>query len=134
MATLGEDGFFGYGVDAGTGSFGSPEALSEAGRVLAGDAGMLEDPISKALFADGVGTRSAAIVAPDAGATPIAVFASGWGDGYYPTWLGIDPDGVVVVAVTDFLLTSDPYGPPPPASPEPKSSKKSWLQRLLRSR
>ena len=103
------EGFFGYGVDAGTGSFGSPEGMKVASAVLAADAGMLEDPISRALFADGTGTRSAVLVAPQEGAPPIAVCSSGWGDGAYPTWLGVDADGSVMVAVTDFLLTGDPH-------------------------
>lgn len=112
VMTLGPEGFFGYAVDAGTGSFGSPEAMKVAGRVLGADGGLLEDPVSKALFSDGVGTRSAVLVAPEEGATPIAVCSSGWGDGQYPTWLGLDNSGNVTVAVTDFLLTGDPHAAP----------------------
>lgn len=127
MATVGsqhvegldDEGFFGYGVDAGTGSFGSPEAMRVTGGVLAEDAGMLEDPISAALFADSVGTRSAAVVAPADGAAPVAVCSSGWGDGVYPTWLGVDEAGAVVVAVTDFLLVGDPYATHVGTAPEP---------------
>lgn len=135
--TLEEEGFFGYGVDAGTGLFGSPEAAKVAGRVLMADAGMLEDPISEALLADGVGTRSAVVVAPEEGATPIAACSSGWGDGFYPTWLGLDGDGQVVVVVTDFLLTGDPYAAPLPAEGKeaqaPQASKTSWLRRWFKS-
>ena len=82
---------------------------------------MLEDPISRALVDDKIGTDSAAIVAPEAGAVPVALFSSGWGDGSYPTWLGLSGRGDIVAAVTDFLLTADPCeaqgtrpGPPQP--------------------
>lgn len=135
VTTLEEEDFFGYGVDAGTGSFGSPEAMKVAGRALRADAGMLDDPVSKALFSDGIGTRSAVVVAPEVGATPVAVCSSGWGDGFYPTWLGVDPSGDVVVAVTDFLLTGDPHAAPlppddtnqAPLETRPKSLLRRWL-------
>lgn len=136
VATLEGEGFFGYGVDAGTGSFGSPEAMRVAGRVLHADAGMLADPISKALFSDEIGTRSAVLVSPEAGATPVAVCSSGWGDGVYPTWLGVDRAGRVVVAVTDFLLTVDPHAAPPPQHPvvsPPAAPPKSLFRRLFGS-
>lgn len=108
VSTLTGDGFFGYGVDAGTGSFGGVDAMRMTGRVLAEDDGMLEDPISTALFADGVGTESAVCVAPEPGAEPVAACSSGWGDGAYPTWLGLSYSDEVVVAVTDFLLVDGP--------------------------
>jgi hypothetical protein len=135
-ATLEQESFFGYGVDAGTGSFGSREAMKVAQRVLSADAGMLEDPVSTALFSDGLATRSAIVLAPEAGAAPVAVCSSGWGDGSYPTWLGVDASGNVIVAVTDFLLTGDPHAAslPPPHSadqPVPRTPPKSLLRRLL---
>jgi hypothetical protein len=118
VTALDDEGFFGYPVDAGTGSFGGPEAMKVVGHVLQADGGMLDDPVSKALFSDGIGTRSAVLVAPTAGATPVAVCCSGWGDGSYPTWLGVSDSGSVMVAVTDFLLTGDPYAAPlPPEQP-----------------
>lgn len=64
ITTLEDERFFGYGVDAGTGSFGSPDAMQLAGQVLHADAGMLDDPISKTLLRDGIGTRSPVVVAP----------------------------------------------------------------------
>jgi hypothetical protein len=140
LASLESDHFFGYGVDAGTGSFGGVAAMAVAERVTRADAGMLEDPISAALFADGIGTRSAVLVAPEPGAAPIAVCSSGWGDGVYPTWLGLDAEGRVVVAVTDFLLTRDPHAAPEedvpagraPGPATPLRPRRSLLDRLLR--
>ncbi|QMW65337.1 DUF4241 domain-containing protein [Mumia sp. ZJ1417] len=135
-ATLEQEGFFGYGVDAGTGSFGSPEAMKVTQRVLSADAGMLDDPVSNALFSDGIGTRSAVLVAAEHGAGPVAVCSSGWGDGVYPTWLGVNTSGRVVVAVTDFLLSGDPHAAPPPAPEDAdqapqKARPKSLLRRLI---
>lgn len=112
VAALGGEAFYGYGVDAGTGSFGSVPAMTVAARVLHADAGMLDDPISKALFADGIGTESAVVIAPEAGADVVAACSSGWGDGTYPTWLGTSDSGDVVIALTDFLLTGDPHAAP----------------------
>ncbi|RYB92020.1 DUF4241 domain-containing protein [Nocardioides oleivorans] len=112
VSSLAGDGFFGYGVDAGAGSFGSPEAMRVAGPVLVADDGALEDPVSLALFADDVGSSSAVVVAPSDGAPPIAVCSSGWGDGVYPTWCGLAADDDVVVMVTDFLVAGDPYATP----------------------
>lgn len=109
-ATLTGDQFFGYGVDAGTGCFADVGAARVASRVLAADAGMLEDPVSRALFSSAP-AAGAAVVSPEAGAKEIAIFSSGWGDGFYPTWLGMTGNGEVAVAITDFLLTSDPYAP-----------------------
>ncbi len=33
-----------------------------------------------------------------------AMFASGWGDGYYASWVGYDADDRPVVIVTDFAV------------------------------
>ena len=111
VSALGPEEFFGYGVDAGSGCFASLSAARVAGRVLAADGGMLEDPISRAL-SSGAPAAGAAVVATEDGAPTIAVFSSGWGDGMYPTWLGIDERGEVAVAMTDFMLTGDPYAAP----------------------
>jgi hypothetical protein len=97
--------FTGYGVDAGAGCFASPAALTAVNEVLSADGGMLTDPISHTLDGD----LESGVVAPRAGALPIAVFHSGWGDGIYPTWFGYAADGSIAVAVTDFELFEDPY-------------------------
>lgn len=115
------EGYFGYPVDAGIGSFGGVDAMTVASRVLAADAGRLRDPISTAIMNDGSSANSAVCAAPEDGAEPIAVCSSGWGDGLYPTWLGRDSTGRVIVAVTDFLLAGDPYAAPL-AAPEGASA------------
>lgn len=125
-------GYFGYGVDAGTGCFASPEGQATATAVLAADGGMLEDPLSTALM----GSPIRAVVAePARGSPAVAVFETGWGDGYYPTWIGRSRSGAVVVAVTDFLVPTDPFGPDEPApSPAPPTAAPGVLGRLLRRR
>jgi hypothetical protein len=113
--SLGPEEFFGYAVDAGTGCFADVASARATSRVLAEDAGMLNDPLSRALFVDPK-APGAAVTAPAEGARPVGVFTSGWGDGMYPTWLGLNDRQEVVVAITDFLLTSDPFAAPPDAA------------------
>ncbi len=84
-ASLAPGEFIGFGVDTGSCVLGSPGAVAVAHRVTAADAGMLEDAISKAMFADDLGTKFAALVAPEVGAEPVAACSTGWGDGVYPT-------------------------------------------------
>ncbi len=113
------DSYFGYGVDAGTGCFASPEAQRAATATLGADGGMLEDALSLALLS---APLEAVVAAPSAGEPSLAVFQTGWGDGYYPTWLGIDEAGEVSVVVTDFLLADDPFtrGDDQPVTATPK--------------
>lgn len=109
--SLGEEEMYGYGVDAGTGCFASAEAAPTMMRVLSEDAGMLEDPLSQ-IFESGT-SGGGGVRAPEEGADLVAVFESGWGDGFYPTWLGRNSAGEIVLVLTDFMLTGDPYGSRP---------------------
>ena len=41
----------------------------------------------------------------DAGpANNVAMFSSGWGDGFYTSWVGYGADGKVTALVTNFLV------------------------------
>jgi len=100
--------FTGFGVDAGTGCLASPLAMADVAEVLNDDEGMLEDPLSEAVESD----LDAGVLAPRPGALPVAVFSSGWGDGLYPTWLGLAADGSVAVAMVDLLIFTDPFTSP----------------------
>lgn len=106
LSGLGGQEMYGYGVDAGTGCFASTSAAPTMIRVLSEDEGMLEDPLSQ-IFESGK-SGGAGVRAPEAGAEPVAVFESGWGDGFYPTWLGRNAAGQIVLVLTDFMLISDP--------------------------
>lgn len=106
LTGLNGEEMYGYGVDAGTGCFASTSAAPTMIRVLADDEGMLGDPLSQ-VFESGT-SGGAGVRAPEAGAEPVAVFESGWGDGFYPTWLGSDAAGEIILVLTDFMLTADP--------------------------
>ncbi|MFI1659607.1 DUF4241 domain-containing protein [Streptomyces sp. NPDC020472] len=104
-AELGEDEDFGYDVDAGTGCFydasadgAFPGTEDEEGAVW----GVMET----------AGYGPAVFMAEGDDGHSLAGFASGWGDGCYPTWIGRDASGEVVCFVTDFRVTprSRPYG------------------------
>lgn len=99
-----DDSYYGFPVDAGTACIASPNAFAVASAVLTADGGMLQDPLSTALFSS---TNQAALAAPAEGTQPVAILMTGWGDGVYPTWLGIDEVGNVSLAIVDFLLNAD---------------------------
>jgi hypothetical protein len=119
-------------VDAGTGCFANPASLAVASAVLAEDGGMLEDPLSTALLGS---ERHAVVVSPGPGAEPVAIFETGWGDGLYPTWFGLDASGQVTVVITDFLLAQHPDELAPGAeaeAPAPAGKAGGLLARLRR--
>ncbi len=99
-----DDDFIGYGVDAATGCFASPPAFAAAVDVLADDDGTVTDPLSTALHSS---EHKAVVISPGPGIGRIAIFETGWGDGLYPTWFGLDRRGDVTVAMTDFLLDNE---------------------------
>jgi hypothetical protein len=102
-STLGQDEFFGYGVDGGTGSFTSPEATARLK-----DVGAYET-YSQTLMAamdpgGGVFPLTVAVdVDPGSGANVVA-FSSGFGDGAYPSFVGRDGEGRLAVILTDFAV------------------------------
>jgi hypothetical protein len=44
--------------------------------------------------------------------TNIAIFSSGWGDGYYPAFWGLDKFGKPLVLVIDFFVAEYVDGKP----------------------
>ncbi|MGL4489415.1 MAG: DUF4241 domain-containing protein [Rhizobiaceae bacterium] len=112
VASLKDGEIFGYAVDAGLGSFMSPETLaaleadmkkSEATipdysdyytNVLAKD---LEKPTPNAMI----------FPIPSSPANKVAIFHSGWGDGFYPSYFGYDAKGTPVTLVTTFFVLED---------------------------
>lgn len=94
-ARLGDNEFYGYPVDCGTGSFF--------------DAALLETDLSDGRLAEQLSTRlseqrwrGAAEAADRTSAANVIAFMSGPGDGTYPTWLGRSNSGEVACFVTDF--------------------------------
>ena len=106
-ATLGPDEIFGYGVDSGTGAFTSPEAAAaldaEADYTTYSDALLAAMP-GKTL-ADPL---TANVVVDDTTHANVVAFASGFGDGAYPSYAGYDRDGQLVVVLTDFGILDAP--------------------------
>jgi uncharacterized protein DUF4241 len=105
MAMLGPDQFFGYGVDAGTGCFTSAEAsewLAGAGAAALAD---YEKRIEAAMFPSPAEYDPVAdIPLGDPKGRNVIVFSSGWGDGVYPSYFGLDAEGRPLVLVTDFQI------------------------------
>lgn len=116
-ADLPEDGFFGYPVDGGMGSFASPEFLQAIS--APGEIEELSEVAMNVIDADDAG-----VYADEATGCNIVMFRSGDGDGHYATWVGYTAAGEVACFVTDFLtLTSkddeydeddEPYDDPDP--------------------
>lgn len=98
-AKLKDNEYFGYGVDAGMGTFldaTSLDAMKRIGaengpldQVITGeaDAWNLRDPISD---------------------RNVVAFYSGFGDGAYPTWIGYTAANQPAVFVTDFMVVNVP--------------------------
>jgi hypothetical protein len=104
-ATLKADEIFGYPVDAGTGAFYDPKAAEFLNAQLKSNPDAWEDWQTK-----GEANGKDAKLKPNfflmlpAGDTNIAMFASGWGDGFYASYFGFDKNGRVVALVTDFAI------------------------------
>lgn len=103
IATLKTDEIFGYGVDAGTGSFFDPAAGKAAAALLAAnnDAWEAWQTEGEANGPKVVGPYFFLLDLPLGEANAI-MFGSGWGDGFYASWFGYDAGGNVAVLVTDF--------------------------------
>lgn len=85
--------FFGYGVDSGMGCFVDADAFQ----------GMSDEDIDARLEPLPSGDWGELVLNPTTGASLVA-FSSGWGDGAYPSYWGLDRNGDVAALVTDFGL------------------------------
>jgi hypothetical protein len=104
-SSLREEEFFGYSVDSGSGSFMDSDVAS-----MIDDSIYAEDEeeiliyqLQNLLEDHQMYTCSWANMCVDRrlGANVIA-FSSGWGDGVYPTYIGIDRERKIISVVTDF--------------------------------
>jgi hypothetical protein len=99
---LGDNELFGFAVDSGT-------ACLHDAAVTAVMVGMVTDAWEGFVDAHGsalVGNQPVEVTDPASGANLIA-FQSGWGDGYYPTWIGRTAAGQVACFVADMLVLHD---------------------------
>lgn len=97
-AKLGQNEYYGYGVDAGLGAFLDANSVPALCRLVGPD---LDGPLIKAL--DG---PDAVLMRDPVSGLNVAAFSSGWGDGSYPTWIGYTTGGQVARFVTDFHVIS----------------------------
>ena len=101
LASLGEDEFYGYGVDAGTGCFVDADAVEPLGE-FDGDTETLQAAFEAVEWSAAVVT-----LADPASGHNLVAFSSGWGDGVYPTWIGRTGTGEVACLVTEFFVIPD---------------------------
>lgn len=103
ISTLKGDEIFGYPVDAGTGCFmdrtAYPLMLEREKREIAAGATNFNyyDDVLASEYGDYVMHRPL----PE-NPLNIAVFSSGWGDGFYASFWGLDPAGNPLMLLTDF--------------------------------
>jgi len=106
------DGYFGYPVDSGTGGYMDAQTATTLATLGENDEKWW-DRLIAALEVTQRDTWAWANFLPvDHGANVLA-FSSGFWDGLYPTYLGLDADGALCGFLTDFLVadprpTSDP--------------------------
>jgi hypothetical protein len=99
LAELGPGEIFGYGVDSGTGAFMDAEAAKAlAAGIQASEA--LADRIITRM--DEVSRPTWSAILWDLGKRNAAIFSSGWGDGFYASYVGYDAKGDVARLLTDF--------------------------------
>jgi hypothetical protein len=114
-ATLKDDEIFGYPVDAGTGCFmdktAYPLMLEREKREIA--AGAANFNYYDVLARDYPGERDGEFVLhvplPESPLN-VAVFSSGWGDGFYASFWGLDASGEPLVLMTDFGVLENADG------------------------
>ncbi|WP_064696531.1 DUF4241 domain-containing protein [Rhizobium aegyptiacum] len=115
-ATLKDDEIFGYPVDAGLGCYMDADTLAlideRQAQVQAqkpdGDVNYYDDVLASDLDAN---KNHYALHRPIAGKKGnVAVFWSGWGDGVYPVFWGLDKAGRPLVLLTDFGLIENADG------------------------
>jgi hypothetical protein len=97
LADLGPGEIYGYGVDGGTGCFVDAEHAAEFGpRLFA----RLRKAYERANFEP--------LIFPLRDEPAVAVFQSGFGDGFYASYWGLDARGEAVCLVTDFGVLTRP--------------------------
>lgn len=113
--------FYGYDVDAGMGAFLSPEgfkalndAMDKAQKEIANYSSYYDDVLAKPL--DALNPSRLLYAPPTDPEKNVAMFASGFGDGSYPSYFGLDVAGKPVILMTTFFVVDQP----PPANEKAK--------------
>lgn len=108
--TVSEDDLL-FGVDSGTAAFLSAEAAVEVSELLDET---FDDQVTEAMDAVYRPTRKWAEIPLSNGELNMVICSTGFGDGSYPIFLGVDASGEPVAVVADFgvvLIDSDLLGP-----------------------
>jgi hypothetical protein len=95
VAELGDNEFYGFGVDTGTGCFVDADVAHAMGEWL--------DDNHDTAYDDVFDAQAAPMRDPETGNALVA-FVSGWGDGSYPTWIGRTGAGDVACYVVDTFV------------------------------
>ena len=109
-ATLGPDETFGYPVDAGTGGFLDGGAIDKLRVDIAPDNVEGWDALSDRWIAAGeaggprLGVPYLFALTERVGDGDLVMFSSGWGDGFYASWVGWDAQDRPVQVITDFAV------------------------------
>ena len=102
VSGLGDDEFFGYPVDGGTGGF-----IDAANIAPLREDSEYNDRVMTALYGSESGDTAAGTLTDGDGRPLVVVFSSGGGDGHYPTWVGRTAGGEVGCFLTDFFILTD---------------------------
>jgi hypothetical protein len=107
-STLAEDEIFGYPVDSGTSAFLSPESAAILGRQLASGALGINVDYIKRLNEEmsahpATGSWVDVRLEGSSGLNAV-LFTSGYGDGFFASYWGLDETGQVACLVTDFAI------------------------------
>ncbi|UVK47844.1 DUF4241 domain-containing protein [Mesorhizobium sp. AR07] len=111
VSTLKDDEMFGYPVDAGLGSFMDKTAMalmSEQQDKLKAEQNYYDD----VLAAEFAPNQDRFVLHHPVAGNPlnIAMFWSGWGDGFYPSFWGLDAAGEPLLLMTDFGVLENADG------------------------
>lgn len=100
-STLTKDQIFGYGVDSGTGCFMDTSAAETFSKYVDDEDPEFQKTIDQmeTTYKD---TRSWYIWSK--GELNVAMFSTGWGDGFYATYIGYDSENNISRLVSDFGL------------------------------
>lgn len=102
VSTLKDGDFFGYPVDSGTGCFADPQAVELVNQASDPDMKFF-NKISAEMDKVYRHTRSWVHIETSSGSA--ALFSSGFGDGIYPSYFGLDGAKEPVCLLTDFFVS-----------------------------
>lgn len=124
-----DDYEFTYPVDAGTGCFADADATAALYAQIQRDNDHYEQ-IIQLMRPNTVGNSSWADHTPPESESNVIMFTSGYGDGSYSSYFGIDADSNTACLLTDFDVLGDEL--PEDENPEPERSapQKKWWQFL----